>query len=78
MVRMFSVIEIENSLLVVRVVHEVVNRVYSRATRAGIATNRTANRGEAFSRSVVDLVPCTIATALVGVVEAKPMSDIMS
>ena len=54
------------------------NRVYSRATRAGIATNRTANRGEAFSRSVVDLVPCTIATALVGVVEAKPMSDIMS
>ena len=27
MVRMFSVIEIENSLLVVRVVHEVVNRV---------------------------------------------------
>ena len=68
----------ENNLLVVGEIHEIVNRVYSWATRAGIAAGGTAGRGETFSRGIVDLVPCTITTTLIGVVEANPVSDIMS
>ena len=67
----------KGNLLIIREVHEIVNRVRSWVTRTGIATNRAASRGEAFSRSIVDLVSCSIAATLVGVVEANPVSNIM-
>ena len=62
---------------VVRVVHEVKNRVYTGITLAGVAPGRAPERREPLCRRVVDVIVVRVASALERVVQAEPVARLV-
>ena len=68
---------LKGNLLIIRKIHEVVNRVKSWIIGTAITRQRATICWYAFRWSVVDLIASPMAATLEGVIEANPVSDLM-